>query len=94
MSQTKQTDPRFTEFVLFQAQNAGLFLGLVPNPTTNQFSVNLRAAKSVLDSLEMLADKAQGNLNEQEAKLLAKALQNVRTLYQQKCDDAESTNVN
>ena len=27
-------DPRFHDFVLLQAQNAGLFLGQIPNPAT------------------------------------------------------------
>ena len=57
-----EPDPRFNEFVILQAQNAGLFLGQIPNPQTGKKSLNLRAAKSVIDSLEMLASKTQGNL--------------------------------
>jgi hypothetical protein len=74
-------DPRFNEFVILQAQNAGLFLGQIPNPATGIKQVNLRAAKSVLDSLEMLADKTVGNLTAGEEKLLDTALQNLRALY-------------
>lgn len=75
-------DPRFNEFVILQAQNAGLFLGQIPSPHTGDRSVNLRAAKSVIDSLEMLASKTRGNLTESETKLLATALQNLKPLYQ------------
>lgn len=79
-------DPRFNEFILLQAQNAGLFLGQLPNPTTGQTSVNLQAAKSVIDSLEMLEAKTEGNLTAEEAKLLGAALANLRPLYEKVAD--------
>lgn len=73
-------DQRFTNFVLLQAQNAGLFLGQLPNPTTGNRSVNLQAATSVIESLEMLNDKTEGNLTQEETKLLETALNNLRPL--------------
>jgi len=78
-----EADPRFSEFILLQAQNAGLFLGQIPNPHTGQNQINLRAAHSVLDSLEMLVVKTRGNLTAPETRLLAAALTNLRPLYQQ-----------
>jgi Domain of unknown function (DUF1844) len=75
-------DPRFDDFLFLQAQNAGLFLGQLPHPATGQTSLNLRAARSVLDSLEMLAAKTAGNLTLHEQKLLDAALANIRSLYQ------------
>jgi hypothetical protein len=75
-------DPRFNEFVILQAQNAGLFLGQIPHPGTGEKSLNLRAARSVLDSLEMLQAKTAGNLTETEEKLLTTALANLRPLYE------------
>jgi hypothetical protein len=80
-----EPDPRFNEFVILQAQNAGLFLGQIPNPLTGEKDVNLRAAKSVIDSLEMLEQKTQGNLTATEYNLLKMALNNLRPLY----EDAE-----
>lgn len=79
-------DPRFNDFILLQAQNAGLFLGQLPNPTTGRTSVNLQAAKSVIDSLEMLDAKTDGNLTAEEAKLLGAALANLRPLYDKVAD--------
>lgn len=76
-------DPRFNEFILLQAQSAGLFLGQLPNPATGEKEVNLRAAKSVIDALEMLDAKTEGNLTGEEAKLLTTALANLRPLYDQ-----------
>lgn len=81
MPDSPEADPRFNEFIILQAQNAGLFLGQIPNPQSGQKSINLRAAKSVIDSLEMLASKTRGNLTASEAKLLATALQNLKPLY-------------
>lgn len=81
MSDTPKSDSRFNDFVYLQAQNAGLFLGQLPHPTTGETSVNLKAAATVLDSLEMLASKTQGNLTAEESSLLEKALLNIRALY-------------
>lgn len=74
-------DPRFASFVYFQAQNGGLFLGRIPNPANGETSVNIRAARSVVDSLEMLRDKTTGNLNQAEQNLLKLAVENLRKLY-------------
>lgn len=87
MPDAPQADPRFSEFLFLQAQNAGMFLGQIPNPVTGQNHVNLRAAKSVLDSLEMLENKTRGNLTEIEEKLLATALNNLRPLYLQAAEE-------
>jgi len=81
MPSSSAADPRFNEFVILQAQNAGLFLGQIPNPHSGQKQINLRAAKSVIDSLEMLASKTYGNLTLSEEKLLLTALDNLRPLF-------------
>ena len=81
MPPSVSTDQRFSDFVLLQAQNAGLFLGQLPNPSTGATSVNLTAARSVLDSLEMLQQKTRGNLTTEEEHLLRTAVDNIRKLY-------------
>ena len=86
MPAAPEPDPRFNDFVILQAQNAGLFLGQIPNPATGEKSVNLRAAKSVIDSLEMLAVKTRGNLTATETKLLDTALKNLTPLYEAASD--------
>ncbi|MFP6877246.1 MAG: DUF1844 domain-containing protein [Roseibacillus sp.] len=74
-------DPRFADFVILQAQNAGMFLGQIPNPTSGKPEVNIKAARLVLDSLEMLENKTVGNRTPEEDKLLQTALLNLRSLY-------------
>jgi Domain of unknown function (DUF1844) len=77
-----EADPRFNEFIILQAQNAGLFLGQIPHPHTGEKQVSLRAARSVIDSLEMIASKTRGNLTVTEEKLLNTALDNLQPLFQ------------
>ena len=83
MSDSPQADSRFNDFIILQAQNAGLFLGQLPHPTTGQRSVNLKAAATVMDCLEMLVGKTAGNLTDVESQLLEKALVNLRALYKE-----------
>jgi hypothetical protein len=89
MPSLPEADPRFNEFILLQAQNAGLFLGQIPNPATGENTVNLRAAKSVIDSLGMLRVKTAGNLTDTEAKLLEMALKNLLPLYHTALEESE-----
>ena len=49
-----ETTARFIEFVMMQAQNASLFMGLMPNPHNNQPEVNLDLARMFIDQLEMI----------------------------------------
>lgn len=81
MPDTKKKDTRFEDFVYLQAQNAGLFLGQIEHPATGEKKVNLKAARSVLNSLEMLKEKSHGNLTDNEKKLLDKAIDNISALY-------------
>mgnify|MGYP000480588036 CR=1 FL=1 len=81
MQESPQPDTRFNNFVLLQAQNAGLFLGQLPHPATGEKKVNLPAATSVIDSLEMMAEKTKGNLTTEEQNLLNAAIENLTNLY-------------
>lgn len=82
MPATPEADPRFNDFIILQAQNAGLFLGQIPNPHSGEKQINIRAAKSVIDCLEMLATKTRGNLTHSEEKLLTTAIENLQPLFQ------------
>ena len=83
MPSSPEADPRFSEFILLQAQTAGLFLGQIPSPHTGEKQLNLRAAKSVIDCLEMLVGKTRGNLAPEDSKLLQAAVTNLVPLYEQ-----------
>ena len=72
---------RFIEFVMMQAQNASLFLGLMPNPHTNKPEVNLELAKMFIDQLAMIQEKTRGNLSTEEGNVLRNALTNLQMAF-------------
>ncbi|MGJ8643004.1 MAG: hypothetical protein ACSHX9_06320 [Luteolibacter sp.] len=45
MPPSREADPRFNDFILLQAQNAGLFLGQIPNPASGD-EIKIRAMDS------------------------------------------------
>jgi hypothetical protein len=72
---------RFIEFVLMQAQNAAFLLGQIPHPQTGQAEVNLDLARVLIDQLVMIQEKTKGNLNKDEAQILANTLSNLQMVY-------------
>ncbi len=60
----------FSALVGSLATQAMFALGLIADPETGQVMVNLDAARYTLDLLAVLADKTQGNLSPDEAKML------------------------
>ena len=56
-------------------------LGQMPNPATGKPEINKPFAKHYIDTLEMLGEKTQGNLNDNESKMLSEALHALRMAY-------------
>ncbi len=80
-TQSGENAARFIEFVMMQAQNASLFLGLIPNPQSGQPEVNLDLARMFIDQLAMIGEKTRGNLSTDETKVLRNALTNLQMAY-------------
>ena len=80
-TQSGESAARFIEFVMMQAQNASLFLGLIPNPGSGQPEVNLDLARMFIDQLAMIGEKTRGNLSTEETKVLRNALTNLQMAY-------------
>jgi hypothetical protein len=74
---------RFIEFIMMQAQQAGLFLGRIPNPQTGKSEPNLAVARMLIDQLEMIREKTRGNLTHDEAEILASILSDLQLGYVQ-----------
>lgn len=72
---------RFVEFVLMQTQNILFLLGRIPSPDGRQPQINLEFARILVDQLEMIESKTQGNLSSEESEVLKKALANVRLVF-------------
>ena len=72
---------RFVQFVMVQVQNIYYVLGRIPSPDGRPMQPNLEAGKILIDQLEMVQAKTEGNLSAQEASILDDALKNVRLAF-------------
>jgi len=74
----------FTFFVTTLSIQAAIALGAMPNPATSQIEVNLNQAKLIIDTLSMIKEKTQGNLNPEEDSLIDNMLYDLRIQYIEK----------
>src|ERR1700761_6610783 len=72
---------RFVQFVMVQVQNIYYVLGRIPSPDGRPMQPNLEAGKILIDQLEMIDAKTEGNLSAQESAILDDALKNVRLAF-------------
>ncbi len=56
-------------------------LGVLPHPDTNQAEVNLNAAATAIESLELLKTKSEGNRTPEETRLLEQALYELKMQF-------------
>lgn len=71
----------FKFFVTTLALQASISLGVLPNPANNQKEKNVSQAKFIIDTLGMIKEKTQNNLNKEEAELLEGVLYELRMHY-------------
>ena len=76
----------FAHLVILLASSTMQHLGKVVNPATNAAEVNLEAAQSSIDLLDMLETKTRGNLDKDEDRFLK------TTLAQLKMNFVETAN--
>ena len=74
----------FAIFVTSLALQASIALGEVANPVTKKKEANLPQAKFLIDTLAMIQEKTEGNLKEDEGRLLEGALYELRLQYVEK----------
>lgn len=77
----KTADPLFYQIVISLHAGAMQQLGKVASPITGKVERNLEQAKSTVDLLEMLKRKTEGNLVEDENKLIDHVLFELRMNY-------------
>ena len=90
MSDDKEMGLLFMQLVMMFQGMAMQQLGKVMNPMTQQIDSDLGQAKNFIDLLGMVEKKTQGNLGEGEAKLLQRALFDLRMNY---VDELKKENV-
>ncbi len=80
----------FTNFILSLSSSCFMSLGQIPNPMTGSAEMDLPSAGSIIDILEMLRAKTEGNLDAYEQNLLDRTLSQLKLLYVQAMHKNES----
>jgi len=80
-SEPPPIDLNFSTFVISLSTQALAHLGEIENPIDRSVTVDLDAAKQLIDILGILKDKTKGNLDATEAGLLDKMLYDLRLCY-------------
>lgn len=86
--ETKEAPPypllpevNFSTFIVSLSTEILFHLGEIPHPETGERQKNLPLAKHAIDTLVMLQEKTQGNLTEEEKKLLESMLYDLRMCF-------------
>jgi len=86
-AQQQQAGPlppvEFSGLVLSLSHTAMIHLGQIPDPNTGKSAQNLALARHTIDTLAMLKDKTQGNLTQEEQRLIDHALTDLRMAFVQ-----------
>jgi hypothetical protein len=77
-------EPGFSTLISSLGMQALMALGEVPHPETGQPQMDLDQARSLIDLLGVLKRKTQGNLTEEEGRLLDGVLYELRMKYVEK----------
>lgn len=74
-------EPDFSFFITTLSLQAAISLGQIPNPTTNKKDLDLKQAKFLIDTLDMLRDKTKGNLTAEESGLIENIVYELKMQY-------------
>lgn len=91
----KQAEPvvwpevTFSAFIMSLASSALVGLGEVPDPGTGRRECDLPLARHNIDVLEMLRQKTQGGLNDDESELITSVIYELRLKYVLKSDESK-----
>jgi hypothetical protein len=77
-------NPTFADLVGLLSTQAMMFLGLVPNPSTQQPETQLPTARYFIDMISILEEKTAGQLTKEESHLLDDTLHSLRLTYMQR----------
>ncbi len=76
----------FMQLVLMFHQAAWQQLGKIPNPMTNKVERDIEQARMSIDLLDMLKTRTQGNLNEDESRMLEQVLRELKLNFVDELD--------
>ncbi len=78
---TPLPEVNFTSLIFSLSSSALLHLGEIADPQSGENAQDLPLAKHAIDTIAMLKDKTQGNLNEEERKFTETVLTDLRWRY-------------
>ena len=73
--------PTIISLVSGIASQAMVSMGVFPNPMTGKSTMMLHQAKHLVDTVEMILEKTQGNLDENEHKTMDSVLHELRMIF-------------
>jgi hypothetical protein len=82
-SKLSETSKHFLSLVQSLGYQALMHLGDIPNPMTQQTELNPEGAKEAIDLLIALRDKTQGNLSDEEKKMLETLITQLQIKFSQ-----------
>ena len=82
-SKPVETSKTFLSLVQSLGYQALMNLGDIPNPMTQQTELNPEGAKEAIDLLIALRDKTQGNLSDEEKKMLETLITQLQIKFSQ-----------
>jgi hypothetical protein len=71
----------FSTFILSLSSSAFYHLGELPDPKTGEKSADLSAVKQTIDIIAMLKNKTEGNLSDEEKKLIEQLTYELQVKY-------------
>lgn len=77
----QRVEASFSTLLYSLGSAAAMSLGLVPDPQTNETSVNLTVAQFNIDMLQVLEQKTKGNLSKEETDFLKHLLGDLQIKY-------------
>ena len=75
------TEMSFSSLVLSLGSTTYIYLGLTKDPHTQEYKKDFQAAQANIAILEMLQQKTEGNLTEEEDKFLRQILSDLQMQY-------------
>lgn len=77
-------EPEFNVFITSLGMQAMIFMGEMPNPVTNETTLELDRARYLIETIAMIGNKTKGNLSAEEQKLVDDILYGLRLKYAEK----------
>jgi hypothetical protein len=81
LSEDQKQKALFITLIQQYQMQAWVSLGKLKNPVTDKFEKNLDLARLSIEMLEMLKAKTTGNLEQDEAKLMAQTISDLKLSY-------------